>query len=374
MFLYWMMSDYAPNEMLAVRPASTLAAEMSKEWPFKERKEFCAEHGLFFTEKGDICFTRSNIKKLIVLLSNKNDLYFERAKACYGVNPRVADEEGRIVKSGINAIVRIHCIQFDCDFDKDVNIDEKNFAQSQDDIDGMVKMMLAFFERKYGLKNPTIVSSGKGRHILYRIKPIENNEERREWLRSVLYKDAIKQSKTWSRLFTTRPSIDDKAKDIARILQLPQVMNPKRKTLATVLTQSDYVNDFKINKMKVEKYKFDGVIEKNTKLSQYLVYNILTRVDKHGEAAPGPIDDLRFVMKVLLKSHFPSEWPTVQMQVNQIREHKDSVFNIVYIKDGFVYNKGLLVSRLRKYLEEDANDKIRWLNEVIPDWRDEKWM
>ena len=214
------------------------------------------------------------------------DSYFVyNSKMCYGLQLRFKDKDG-FIDGSYSSVNEVRLIGFDVeskDKGKPVGFKKELFDKY---VFGVVSVL-----EKYGLFNPSIISSGAGKHLLYFIETQRITDGRKEWYKSFIDELNVVCSNDYFVL--------DPLKDFTRIWGC--VYNPKRKEPIIVESISDHVSkSFKIKSKRQPKIVTDvrDVLSVGS-VKDSLEFNILLK----GESVPkGERNSvLVFFLKMLIR-------------------------------------------------------------------------
>lgn len=251
----------------------------------------------FFINKYD------DLKKI---MDYENNLFCKHSKMCYSIVPRFMKNND--VAGGYGYLKFIDMIFFD--------IEKKDHSLIDDKIDR--PYMLLFVEavekklREYNLTKPLIVSSGKGYHLLYKIRKKEIDNERIDG-----YREFIKEAEQMSTLIFHI----DHAINASRCIAIPESINKKAMKKVTIISEiPEGVNDYYIKKSKKKKKK----IKQQT--SNWVLPSIKNslewKVITHPDVPKGEIHTIvLFSLKLLLKEKNikPEIISLMEDEINSVR-------------------------------------------------------
>lgn len=279
-----------------------------------------------------VCFFIRSFEELRIILSFKNGWFCVNSKVCYGLNHRSRTVDG-LLNGSYDCVKSVRLIGFDLE------------ARDHSLIDGFKKELFEVFVRKvviglefFGFKNPSIVWSGAGVHLLYLVVPVTVTVARREW-----FKDFVNDL---SERFSNELFVLDALKDFTRVFGLPGSYNVKRGRLIVCEKVSSYVSSFRLKSKRVPKVVPEvgvgvGVLPVGS-VKGSLEFQLLLHVPPAGERH----QVLVFALKLLLKASGVDHRP---FEVVLKKLYGDVVLNPVNGTSGKVYNKGIVINYCRKY-------------------------
>jgi hypothetical protein len=243
-------------------------------------------------------FFIQTIDELLYILSELKEVY-KIVKVCYGVNPRYKIKNK--LSGGYANLIDVEYIYFD--------IDKKDHSNLQDIeiimIDNYVKTLTNYLI-KYELKYPTIINSGAGRHIIYKIPKQKITECKKLWIKE--FGKSIKSK------FENDNFEIDAIFDFTRILSLPETINPKRQKWVKTEKISNLENKFKIKSKKIIKH-VEYINENLPEVENSIEWKILTNPNC-------PIGDttntIVFAIKLLLKNKGIKDYYKYEQIVNKV--------------------------------------------------------
>lgn len=289
---------------------------------------YCNKKKSLFFNKSQVIY----IDSLINMLHNYNC----QEKVCYSTNPRIKIND-EIIVSGLDNIDYITTIVFDIERVKD---------KSAEDEDKKIVMLyvrnfIKNIENEFRLMNPTIIDSGAGFHLIYRIKPVKFTLNRKDWLRS--YIDSIIKY-----CDTGVVHIDPAVKDISRVLGLPGSKNPKYNKEVTVVHQSNYLNMFNIKSTvnKKPKVNVEVTLNKEFDITKSVEMVIILSDPPEGERN----NILGFALKLLIKKYNIVDYKTLERDIKLITREYWSL-NPQRGLDNKVYTPYIIINYMLKNLD-----------------------
>ena len=174
------------------------------------------------------------------LINVMSSVWQKTCKVCYGINCRSVSKQGvgkqsEFELSGKKENVKtLRFVYFDIDNIK--NIDKSLLKM-------FVENKLIPYLRKYRLTNPSLIDSGGGYHLLYRIKPTSATEGKLRWLKKFVKLVSDEMSNNIVKI--------DTIADSTRIFGLPGTVNIKRNCLVKVMYINNVVNgEFKFHSIR----------------------------------------------------------------------------------------------------------------------------
>lgn len=236
------------------------------------------------------CQTFDEVKTILTI----NNGFFNTHKLCYGVNKRFYNKKTQHIDGSYESLRYVDLLCFDLEKTDHSDI-TSDFEQSL--FENYVKYVIHVLQRD-NLFNPTIINSGVGKHLLYKIAPQKITDGKKLWYKQ--YIDDVNITLTNDN-FTV-----DGLKDFTRILGLPGSMNPKRKKLTMIQTLSYHVNDFKIKSrrlcaLSVQQQTFKGTKDEAI---QNILQDPLVKLLLRQQLPEGNRNShLIFPLKILLIQH-----------------------------------------------------------------------
>lgn len=263
-----------------------------------------------------------------------NDGYFRKnGKPCYGINLRYKNEMGEL--NGSYECVKEYRF-FYLDVDGGVDYSEDNFESElfRRYINSVVNSL-----KKYGLYHPSIISSGGGVHLIYKIKPQTVINSRKLWMKD--FCDNLNLT------LSNKHYTVDSLHDATRITALPGTVNVKRGKDVKVINISNYVcENFKIKYKKQLKPKNLSNQKVNQSVKNSLEFRILA---KGVDVPKGERNNvLVYSLKTLLKDTGTNYEP--------FEKYLRQFFPVINLNpsqgvDGKYYNKGVVINWCKKNMK-----------------------
>ena len=248
--------------------------------------EFKKENPQIICKKNTQFFVK-NIEEIKKIITFKEGYFNINSKICYGLNKRVRDKNEELA-GGYKNIKKVDTVFFDIE------------AKTHGEVKGVMRKLLQRYVdsvaehlTQYNLIHPTLIDSGTGYHLIYKIndKVINKNTKER-------YKSFINNVlKTMDNEYFTI----DVVYDLTRVFGLPGTLNPKRQKIVKVLKIDTEINeDFNLNRYgKLKKrVKNNNVVNVSGDIEDSLEWKILINDPPHGERN----NTLIFALKLLFKA------------------------------------------------------------------------
>lgn len=286
--------------------------------------------------------TFDELKKIV---EYRNNIFIRYSKMCYSINPRFFIN-GNISGSYDNLKTQ-NKIFFDIE-----RIDHGQLSDiERERIEYKYVKDIILFLRRYQLLYPTIIRSGGGLHLIYKIRPKPITEGRKE-----SYKEFI--SELQSKLANPIYHIDYVV-DATRTTALPESINPKS-GFKVHWVELGGQNDFFIPSKRMRKLKTKITEEKITdnnkmEVRKSLVWKLLTTPNlPEGEQN----NVLLYYIKMLIRDT-DDDFRIYQMELNSMYRGKWKFNPKTGIK-GKIRNYGLLINFCKKYSEFCKENNIKW--------------
>lgn len=334
LFWNWLVKDYPKQAFTEIRLMSIKNDKVYNQVKlFSEQVHDCnmRKNSQFFIQSFE------QLKEIVLF----NDCFFmKNSKVCYSLNPRffVGDD----ISGGYDNLLFQNKIYLD--------IEKSNHEPLKDDerklILGYCKDIYIYLNR-YELFSPTVISSGNGMHIIYRVLPSKINEGLKE-----TYKDFINHLKD---KFDGLLFHIDSVVDMTRTTALPETLNPKNGfKVHTIVIGKD--NFFKFRAKAIKKNKVVVNSEDVGDVKNSLVYKLLT--------TPGlPEGDrngvLVYYLKMLIRD-FGVDYREYEREIRTIQREQWKMNPLQGI-NGKIRNFGLVVNWCKRNKEwcEENNINIK---------------
>ncbi len=302
-------------------------------------------------------FFINDYKDLFKILNFNNNYLVKTQKICYGLALRKFTNGD--IGGGYEFIEHIRFIAFDIDRFKEneyIDLDENEW-------DEYIYNLLIYNFEFIGLKNPTIIHSGGGRHLLYIINPQLITKSRKLWYKQFI--DDINLR------FSNELFVVDGLKDFTRVFSLPSTINVKRKKIVKLIKLSFYVNEnFKVKSKRKNQYsrKKMNVGCKYPKIWSSLEFKIIS----HPDVPSGTIHtELLFFLKLLMKQHQLSndEAEKIEIAVNEVRNSNHLIANYEYGCEKKYYSIGGIINWCERHIDwivkhEDLYNKFKLYKKI----------
>lgn len=282
----------------------------------------------------NVQFFINTLDELKFILSDEK--FIKLSKICYGVNERFPNKKNIIAGSN-DHIKNIRFIYFD--------IEKTDHSMTQnietDDLEHYVGTIESYLKRKYNLIQPSLINSGSGRHLIYKIKPTTNTEARRKGLKEFVNVVADALSNNYFGV--------DRIADVTRILGLCGTYNPKRQRWVEFIKISNYENNFQIRSVKEMKKESEVLdIKDLPEITESFEWKVLSNPN-------APVGDTNnkivFAFKLLLKAKgLVNRAEYIQYQNIMNRAWGSNIsLNPLQGTFGKQYSKGIAVNWYKKH-------------------------
>jgi hypothetical protein len=260
-----------------------------------------------------------------------NEWLFNNVKVCYGLNERF--EHDNKLGGTYDNLKETRFVFLDID-KKDHSMIEEKEEWLLDNYILHVKKQLEY----YKLYNPTIVKSGAGVHLIYKIIPQSTSNGHRLWYK--YWCDNLKNILVHNKFEI------DMVSDFTRVFGLPESMNVKRKIKVHYTNINNDINgDFKFRVKKEPKIKIDAINEEDLpEIKDSLEWKIIT----HPEVPQGEVHSiLLFALKLLIKAKGVKDYKIYEKELNAVRKtnHRLQPTNGTKGKN---YNKGIIINWMKR--------------------------
>ena len=285
--------------------------------------------------------TQFFIKKfedLVFLLEFSNGYFVDNFKICYGLNLRKKDKDGNLGGGYVN-ISNTRFVFLDIDKTDKTNLTEKD----TEDLVTFIRIKIIPILEKYGLRQPTLISSGGGVHVIFKIIPQDITEGRKRWFRSfILHLISILKQYENSFCFSL-----DALHDQTRIAGLPETKNVKRGTDVTAIVVSDWNNNFKIRTERVKKHKGTKIDKKLLpKIDESLEWIVLKNDAPEGQRH----QVLIFALKLLFKELDSIDVDEYEVQIDSLYGGTCNL-DPFYGTDNKNYHPGIIINWCKRNMD-----------------------
>ena len=249
-FWNFLVKDMSSTDFIELRAIGIINNEV-----YPLIKKFCIKNNIFYKNNCQLFINATTNFGIVIKLIQEKKI-INNCKLCYGLCPRQFDRMGNI-SGGYNHISFATMVFFDIEkiIHTNTTIDEK-------------KRMLVYvydiikFLKRYNLNYFTIIDSGAGYHLLYRINRIKLSDSKKRWFANLIEELDSK--------LCTKEFHFDCLKDFTRIFGLPETMNIKRETKVKIIECANNINTgfkFGVKKKKkvnkkilksIEEHKIEG--------------------------------------------------------------------------------------------------------------------
>jgi len=315
--------------------------------------EFKKENPQIICKKNTQFFVK-NIEEIKKIITFKEGYFNINSKICYGLNKRVRDENGELA-GGYKNIKKVDTVFFDIE------------AKTHGEVKGVMRKLLQRYVdsvaehlTQYNLIHPTLIDSGTGYHLIYKIndKVINKNTKER-------YKSFINNVlKTMDNEYFTI----DVVYDLTRVFGLPGTLNPKRQKIVKVLKIDTEINeDFNLNRYgKLKKrVKNNNVVNVSGDIEDSLEWKILINDPPHGERN----NTLIFALKLLFKAKGIVDVTEYENILEEILNDGRIILDPEVGTDGKQYNKGITINWCKRHKEWciekgiEINKEVEYIND-----------
>ena len=343
-FLQYVTQDWKENELLEIR-----CTPVKQYSTYSILETFAKRYGVYKNEKASLFFSKSQTHLVEELLSFADSHLRNHEKVCYSLNPRV-QKNGEILTSGLEYMENVYVLAFDVE-EKDKSGPSETYEKALHKYTYNLKEMLS---KSFSLTSATVVFSGRGYHLLYKIKRTRITEQRKEW-----WKTFVKNLKL--RTETDLFSIDEAVKDFSRVLGLPSTTNLKWNTNVELRELGQTNESFKIKSEKKFVFKSQTFPKKyEGKFEESLEWRVLTNYPPLGEIYTKVLYATRILARdcgIELKAYntilyyiYTGVWSTVP--------------KLIYPKEDHTYTKGIILNWCRAHVDWiKENEKVLQLTE-----------
>ena len=314
-FMKNIMEKYDKNDYVEMR-----FLHIQHQKVYEILRKYCEKHEILIHKNTCLFFNKKNIEYAFPLITHLKPY----AKICYSVNPRIKTDN---IAGDYEHMKKVHMIYFDVE---PLGI-TTGFQKNLDNLTDYLK--------RFGLKEPMIINSGLGRHILYKIKPQKITENKKEWYRSFVDELRLK--------FNTDTFRVDIPKDFTRVLGMPGSLNIKRQMPVYVLNLNDKINRFKIKSKRVKKYNKETTINAKDVLTK-IVQILKTPLPEDAEIN----NVVWFNFKILLRD-IGLDFNNLPDYIKQIRRDVELIQHYVYPfnrpADKYTFSAAALNNFCKKY-------------------------
>ena len=334
-FWGWLTQNYKKDNLVEI-----ILMSIKDNNVYNEVRKFSKENPHIISKK-NCQFFINNFEDLKNILSYKEGYFIKNSKICYSLVPRFP--EGNEVSGGYKYVKTMDLLFLDVekvDHGPLTDKEEKELIHYCNNITNYLKTY-------YNLKNPILVHSGNGVHVLYKIKGRDFNEKRKEG-----YKKFIKEI---VEMFKTPYYIIDDLSNISRCVGLCQSRNPKGEKIVHILNPENldkqpddfYIKIDRKKKKTPSKTNYDNLPE----IRKSYEYFILT----HPDAPKGDLNVIiLFAFKLLLiaKGYTNAD----EEILRELEEEIDDVRGAPYVSlnlssgvEGKSYSPGIVFNWIKKH-------------------------
>ena len=284
-------------------------------------------------------------KEHMQLIIEWNEGFFrDNCKICYGITLRECKDLMKI-NGSYDCIKNIRFVFFDIELKS-----HSMPTQAQSEMLDEYVLFVAKDLEDRGLKQPTIIHSGAGRHLLYKIAPTKITDAKIRGYKTFI--EGVKE-KLDNDLF----EIDD-VKDLTRVFGLPGSKNVKREKDVYPIRIAVELNDFKIPSERKKKFLFvdDSKAYRFPEIRQSLEWKIIT----HPKVPVGDVHStLLFSLKLLLKARGVTEYLSLERELNSVRgtKHKLDPYKGTENKS---WSPGIIINWAKRNKQWCENYNIQW--------------
>jgi hypothetical protein len=333
-FWIWLTSKYPKDAYTEIRLMG-----IKNESLYKEVQQFAKENPDIIMKKNSQFFIQS-VEQLFKIIEYNKHIFVYNSKVCYSLNPRF------MVNNDIAGDYEHMKMQDKIYLDIEKTNHEPLSFSEKEQIADYTKSIIAYLDR-YNLYHPTIISSGNGIHVIYKIRQMDIDEGRKEG-----YKEFIKELQ--EKMNTDKFHIDAVV-DFSRTTALPETLNPKNGYKVNVI-QLGQLNDYYIHKKIIRKKKI-AVIDKplgDIDIRESLAWKILMI----GAPAGDRNNLLVFYIKLLIRDA-DEDYREYERELNQ-KYHEGWHLNTSMGIQGKKREFGLLVNYCKKNSDFCKNNNINY--------------
>jgi hypothetical protein len=220
------------------------------------------------------------------LINIMSSVWLRTCKVCYGINCRSVSKHGELSGKKEN-VKTLRFVYFDID---NIRLVNKSILKM------FVENKLIPYLRKYRLTNPSLIDSGGGFHLLYRVKPTLATEGKLRWLKKFVKLVSEEMSNNVVKI--------DTIADSTRIFGLPGSVNLKRNCLVKTEYIDNTINDeFKFHSIRSNNITNRVKIFSHDKNENKILSNDITKLLLSTRLPSGNRNrTIIFQLKLLLKS------------------------------------------------------------------------
>jgi len=350
-FFNYLTKDYTMNEYVEIRLVvhDVRMYNVVKNWLNLPK----VKNRIYSKNSCQLFFKKNQFDLLRKLLVYRSNAISRMSKVCYTLNPRVM-VDGKIEISGYNNMKTVHFIFFDIELETHTapSITEK-------------KLLLDFVHdvsntlKAFGLDRGTLVDSGNGYHLLYKLKPTLITDGKKEYYKQFIETTCEYFKEKYNGVFKI-----DKLKDFTRIFALPETLNPRTNTRVMVIEKNYDINTkYRLKSLKKSNINTEAFVAgdyKDKHVENSLVWNILLKGAPQGERH----SHLIFALKLFLKAIGNTNFRTYEAIINKIYGGNCNLdFKDCADKN---YSKGIVINWCKRNEE--------WCKKNMPDWADNKYV
>ncbi len=296
-------------------------------------------------------FFINTFQDLEKIVSYKQNIFMRFSKICYSINPRFIKNNN--IAGGYEYMKFIDMVFIDIESTNHNVLIEKEESYIQV-FSNAVKERL----KMKGLAEGVEVHSGNGRHLLYKVRKKEFNDKRKEG-----YKQLIIDLKE---LNTPLFKIDH-CVNSSRCIALPETINHKGGRQVKIISNvpETPINNVFIPSKDRTKVRVKGnSISKlnNSKLPSNIRNSLEWKIITHPEVPKGDIHSiLLFALKLLIREMkiIPELIEKLEIELNSVR-NSNHLLNLNIGLDGKEYNKGIIISWMKKHREWCEKHNIKY--------------
>jgi len=344
-YKFWEFIQPAKNEYIELRLRPVFEIWQKKKEFFTQVENFKRENPEIITRKG-VQFFIKDVKQLERFMLWNDGWFMENVRVFYGLSKRVKTK-GEI-GGGYKFIRNVEIIFFDIDKKDHTTIEDWEAQFLDIFVEGITKYL-----QRFGLIYPTIIHSGAGRHLLYKIKKTKISDAKKRW-----YKSFVNMLAKQIQFMVPDSSYElDVISDFTRVFGLPGSMNVKRKKRVTILHYDDRINEkFKLRSKKEVKYTGTKSSIETPEIKKSLEWALMT----HPNLPKGSVHTiLLFALKLLLKEKGVEDWKNYENEMNAVRK-STHILNPQYGTESKNWHPGICINWCKEHEEWCQKNNINY--------------
>jgi len=364
-FLEHHTKNWTKNELVEIR----LTPVRNKE-TYTIINQFFKTYNIYCNSKKSLFFKRDELQYIPFLLKELEEKKCVE-KICYSIHSRVYDKNTTTIEtSGLKNIPFLDTIMLDIECVKKPE-NEEELKEQKKSLFIFVEHLLKLINIDFALRNPTIIDSGRGIHLLFKIPRLKYTDSRKEAYRATL--ERIQQ--TYSNEYIV---LDGAVKDASRVFGLPGSINPRWNRRVELLELGKYpeYNKYKLHTPKKNVPRRSDIGQYKFKTQKGSVYDTLSWVIFENFPPEGETNNTVVFSILLWVKDFGVEtteeleraayrvwgekWVMrVESLNNQMYWHPKLIYNFCKRHRDWVKQKKEVYTKFKEFCEEfELNEKI----------------